>query len=64
MEKKDKGASRFDRKPDPVRMRALRSLPLEIKQALTAEEVNAFLFEQEWPDSLREKLKDYLVDED
>lgn len=63
MGEKDKGAGRFDRKPDPVRMQALRRLPLEIKQALTAEEVDAFLFEQEWPDSLREKLKDYLVDE-
>ncbi len=63
MEKKEKGVGRFDRKPDPARMRALRGLPLEIKQTLTGEEVDAFLFEEEWPDSLREKLKDYLVDE-
>lgn len=63
MEKEDKGPGRFERKPDPVRMQALRSLPLAIKQTLTREEVDAFLFEDEWPDSLREKLKEYIVDE-
>jgi hypothetical protein len=52
------------RKPDPAKMQALRSLPLEIKQILTKEEVDAFLYKEEWPDSLREKLKDYLVDEE
>jgi hypothetical protein len=50
------------RKIDPVRMQALRSLPLEVKQTLTKEEVNAFLYEDVWPDSLKGKLKDYLVD--
>jgi hypothetical protein len=48
---------------DPVKMQVLRSLPLEIKQSLTKEEVNAFLNDEVWPDSLTEKLKDYLVDE-
>ncbi|MGB9715251.1 MAG: hypothetical protein ACPL1G_02390 [Thermodesulfovibrionales bacterium] len=51
------------RKPDPVKMHVLRSLPLEIKQTLTKEEVDAFLYEEVWPDSLREKLKDYIVDD-
>ena len=50
------------KKPDPVRMRALRNLPLEVKQVLTKEEVDAFLYEDVWPDSLKGKLKDYLVD--
>jgi len=45
-------------------MQALRNLPLEIKQSLTKEEADAFLYEEEWPDSLIEKLKDYLVDEE
>jgi hypothetical protein len=45
------------------RIDALKSLPLELKKSLTIEEVNAFLFEEEWPDSLQEKLKDYLVEE-
>jgi hypothetical protein len=48
---------------DPEKMQVLRSLPIEIKQSLTKEEVNAFLNNDVWPDSLREKLKDYLVDE-
>jgi hypothetical protein len=52
------------RKPDPAKMQALRNLPLEIKQSLTKEEADAFLYEETWPDSLLEKLKDYLADED
>lgn len=51
------------RKIDPAKMQALRSLPVEIKQSLTREEVDAFLHDEVWPDSLREKLKDYFVDE-
>lgn len=51
------------RRPDPARMQALRSLPVEVKQKLTKEEADAFLYEQVWPDSLYEKLKDYLAEE-
>lgn len=51
------------KKIDPAKMQVLRSLPIDIKQTLTREEVDAFLFDDVWPDSLREKLKDYLVDE-
>jgi hypothetical protein len=51
------------KKADPERIEALKSLPLELKKSLTIEEVNAFLFEEEWPDSLQEKLKNYLVEE-
>jgi len=51
------------RKPDPQKMQLLRSLPLEIKQTLTKEEVDAFLFEEVWPDSLKDKLKDYIVED-
>jgi hypothetical protein len=51
------------RKCDPVRMHVLRMLPLEIKQCLTKEEVDAFLHDDVWPESLKEKLKDYIVDE-
>jgi len=51
------------RKPDPQKMQLLRSLPLEIKQSLTKEEVDAFLFEEGWPDSLKDKLKDYIVED-
>lgn len=51
------------RKPDPAKMQALRSLPLEVKQSLTKEEADAFLYDEVWPDSLLEKLKDYLADD-
>jgi hypothetical protein len=47
-------------KPDPQRMAILRSLPLEIKEQITGEEAQAFLYNEELPDSLMEKLKDYL----
>ena len=49
-------------KPDPQRMAVLRSLPLEIKQKITGEEAQAFLYKEELPESLLEKLKDYLED--
>ena len=51
------------REPDSKKLQALRNLPKEIMQSLTKEEVNAFLHEELWPDSLREKLKDYLADD-
>ena len=52
-----------DRKPDPLKLEALRNLPSDVMSLLTKEEIQAFLHEEEWPDSLREKLKDYIVDE-
>ena len=52
------------RKLDPAKMQALRSLPLKIKQSLTREAADAFLYEDVWPDSLLEKLKGYFVDVD
>lgn len=58
------GDSPEKKKPDPERMKVLRSLPLNIKQSLTKEEVDAFLSGDEWPDSLHEKLKDYIADEE
>jgi len=51
-------------KPDPERMAILRSLPVEVKQQITGEEAQAFLYKEELPDSLLEKLKDYLVEND
>lgn len=47
------------RKPNPLRIQLLRSLPLSIKESLTKEEIDAILQEDVWPDSLIEKLKDY-----
>jgi hypothetical protein len=51
------------RKPNPLRIQLLRSLPLSIKESLAKEEIDAILHEDVWPDSLIEKLKGYF-DED
>ena len=47
----------------PERMEVLKSLPVEIKQQLTGEEAQAFLYGEELPEELLDKLKDYLVKE-
>lgn len=51
-------------KPDPERVAILRSLPLEVKQQISGEEAEAFMYNRELPESLLEKLKDYIVSED
>ena len=51
------------KEPDSKRLEAFRELPVDILEKLTKEEVRAFIYDDEWPDSLREKLKDYLVDD-
>jgi hypothetical protein len=53
--------SEAKKKPDPERMAVLRSLPIEIKQKITGEEARAFMYKEELPESLLEKLKDYLA---
>lgn len=53
-----------DKKPDSKRLEALRRLPKEIMESLTREEVRSFLHDDAWPDSLQEKLKNYLEIED
>lgn len=49
------------KEPIPQRMEALRELPGDVLRGLSKSEIKAFLFEEVWPDSLQEKLKDYLV---
>lgn len=51
-------------KPDPERVAILRSLPMEIKETITGEEAAAFMYCRPLPDSLLEKLKDYVVLDD
>jgi hypothetical protein len=51
------------KKPDLKRLEALRNLPKEVMHSLTKEEIKAFLQDDKWPNSLKEKLKDYLVDD-
>ena len=52
-----------EKRPESLRLQALRSLPPEIIKSLTQEEIQAFLHEDIWPDSLKEKLKDYIVED-
>ena len=49
--------------PKPGRMEALREFPAEVMRSLTKEEIKAFLYEDVWPNSLREKLRDYMVED-
>jgi hypothetical protein len=51
------------REPDEKRLEAFRRLPVEVLEKFTREEIKAFLYDDEWPDSLGEKLRDYLTDE-
>ena len=60
----DKKVAPRKEKPDPERMAVLRALPIEVKQQISGEEAQAFLYNEELPDSLIEKLKDYLAPED
>ena len=50
------------REPDAERLAAFRELPVEILEKLTKKEVKTFLYDDEWPDSLRKKLAGYLTD--
>lgn len=51
-------------KPDRRKLDALKNLPENILKSLTQDEIHAFLHEDEWPDSLLEKLRDYVVDDE
>jgi hypothetical protein len=57
MEKKESSKKR----PDPSRLEMVKNLPKEVLQSLTKEELKVLLSEDEWPESLHEKLKDYVV---
>ncbi len=48
-------------KPDPERMAILRALPVEIKQQITGEEAQAFMYKEDLPESLLAKIKEYIV---
>ena len=52
------------RRPDPAKVAFLRSLPVEIKASITGEEAEQFMFGTEIPESLYEKIKNFLVEID
>lgn len=51
-------------KPNPDKVLFLRSLPQSVKESITGEEADSFMFTDELPESLYEKIKDYLVESD
>ena len=52
------------RKPDPARVAILRSLPAEVKATITGEEADQFISTDALPESLYEKIRDFLVESD
>jgi len=56
--------STHNEKPDSDRVTFLRSLPLEVKEKITGEEAEAFMFGKDIPESLYEKIKDYIKKEE
>ncbi|MDY0390829.1 hypothetical protein [Desulfobulbus oligotrophicus] len=52
------------KRPDPAKVAFLRSLPADIKASITGEEAEQFMFSTEIPESLYEKIKDFLIETD
>ncbi|HEB51304.1 MAG TPA: hypothetical protein ENI89_11930 [Desulfobulbus sp.] len=52
------------RRPDPERVAFLRSLPRDVKEQITGAEAEAFMFEEEIPESLFEKIREFIVDDE
>lgn len=52
------------RKPNPDKVAFLRTLPPEVKETITGEEAEEFMYGTGIPESLYHKIKDYLVEID
>lgn len=50
-----------EKKPDMDRQTAFDSLPPNIRENMTEEEKQLFLYAEEWPESLFEKLDEFIV---
>ena len=50
------------RKPNPAKVAFLRSLPASVKETITGEEAEQFMFSDQIPESLYGKIKDFLVE--
>jgi len=50
------------KRPDPAKVAFLRSLPVSVKESITGEEAEQFMFGTEIPESLYHKIKEYLVE--
>ncbi|MBI9090501.1 MAG: hypothetical protein JEZ12_14895 [Desulfobacterium sp.] len=60
MTKKNKKAQ----KTDAQRTMALKALPPHIREQLTEEETELFLNGEEWPESMFEKLGEFIIPEE
>lgn len=54
-------STHMDNKTKKQRQEAFDSLPQHIKEKLTPEEKQLFLFSEEWPDTLFEKMDEFLI---
>jgi len=52
-----------NQKIDKERQMSYDSLPPSVKESLTEEEKQLFLYAQEWPESLFEKLDEFIIKE-
>ena len=52
------------KKTDSQRAMALKALPPHIREQLTEEEVELFLNGGEWPESMFEKLSEFIIPEE
>ena len=50
-----------NKKIDQERQMSYDSLPPSIKESLTDEEKQIFLYEEEWPESLFEKMEEFII---
>ncbi len=56
-----KNNKKLSKKPDPERQQAFKSLPPHIRESMTPEEVEIFLYGSEWPETLFDKLDEFIV---
>lgn len=51
----------MEKKTQKQRQEAFDNLPQQVKDRLTPEEKSLFLFSESWPDTLFEKLDEFLI---
>ncbi|SMC36299.1 hypothetical protein SAMN02746065_10199 [Desulfocicer vacuolatum DSM 3385] len=57
---KEKG-KKGKKKADPQRRMALESLPPHLRDHMTPEEVELFLYAEVWPETLMEKMEEFII---
>ena len=56
-----KKGNKGTKKVDPQRRMALESLPPHLREQMTPEEVELFLHAEEWPETLMEKMEEFIL---